>query len=324
MINEKIQQMYELAGSQKGQLAQELLDFAGSIPTYGKQVGDNTKLLTKCLELNQTLIGNIKSMVSKGLRFANGDYYIFLQKGGKLTVSMSPSGRAKAVDFLLKDKGVRVTLNIGTVKDGDIVSFKTKGSIQTIEVESNQQAIFTRNANVIGCYGVVSIFSEKTDALMAQNVILVDTIEYQAIKNMASKTMTTYESMFINKVILRRYASLLPAFIGGGFTDDELDTLGDIREQSRVDKGEPTQEAKKVSENIEAKDKITNIYKSTLDANRKPTKISKSISNLIGQAKEGKKDNQGKPIVNIELLPLEVLQKLLNDIETLMQDKQNG
>ena len=185
-------------------------------------------------------------MISKGLRFANGDYYIFLQRGGKLTVSMSPSGRAKAVDFLLKDKGVRVTLTIGSVKGGDTVSLKTKGSIQTLEVESNQHSIFSRNAKIIGCYGIVSIFSDKTDSIMSQNVIIVDNVEYATIKAMASKTMQTYESMFVNKVILRRYASLLPAYIGGGFSDDELDTLSEVREGSRVDIDEPEPAKKQI------------------------------------------------------------------------------
>jgi len=70
---------------------------------------------------------------------------------------------------------------------------------------------------------------------LSQNVILVDSKEYQAIYNMASKTMQTYESMFVNKVILRRYAQLLPAFIGGGLSEDDIETLDEVREESRVD-----------------------------------------------------------------------------------------
>jgi len=70
---------------------------------------------------------------------------------------------------------------------------------------------------------------------MSQNIILVDTKEYQAIYSMAQQAMKTYESMFVNKIILRRYAQLLPAFIGGGLSQEDIETLDEIREESRVD-----------------------------------------------------------------------------------------
>jgi hypothetical protein len=166
---------------------------------------------------------------------------------------------------------------------------------------------------------------------MSQNVIIVDNIEYTAIKAMASKTMQTYESMFINKVILRRYASLLPAYIGGGFSDDELNTLHEVREGSRVDididDPEPEPEPAKTKQYdkdktdiVDIVNQISDIYKSALDANKKPTSKSKKILNLIEEAKKGKKDGQSKPIVNIALLPQNDLVKLLKAVQKAVQN----
>jgi len=155
IIGAKIQAIYDLAGGQSAKIKQELMDFAGSISDYGKSVPDNIKLLDKCIVLQQTLINNIEGMIRKGLNFASGDYYIFIQKGGKLMVSMSPSGRAKAIDNMLEKKEVRVTLSIGIVRDSDEVSLSTVGTIQTMTL------FLVEMVALLGAMGLYPYFQKK-------------------------------------------------------------------------------------------------------------------------------------------------------------------
>lgn len=265
-IDIKIGQMYELAYRQEGLVQQELLDFAGSISNYGKGVADNIKLLNKCMALETTFIGNIKGMVSNGLKYSSGDYYIFIQKGGSLKITKSPNGSAKVIDRVIASKDVKATLVVGIVRDGDEVSMETKGTIQTLSVNRGKNSIFNREGAVSGGYGIVTVFSKKTNDMLSRNVIIVDKAEYNAIENMASKTMETYESMLMNKIILRRYAQLLPAFVGGGFTEDDMAVLDEVREGSRVDKDNvPPPPPKKELENNRTKKDVLALSKKFKD-----------------------------------------------------------
>lgn len=278
MINEKKQEMYELAYSQSDLVKQELLDFAGSLSAYGKGVEDNINLLNKCFSIKDTFIGNIKAMVELGLKYSSGDYYIFIQKGGNLKIAKSPNGSAKVIDRIISSKDVKATLVMGIVRDSDEVTMTTDGTIQTINIKRGKDSIFKRDGIVIGGYGIVTVFS-KTNSMLSRNVILIDSTEYNAIKKMALNAMRTYESMFMNKIILRRYAQLLPAFIGGGFTPDEIEILDEVREENRVDRDN-------VPPIVEPKEKKLELFRGLKELKTISSEIKNKGLNFIEECKK--------------------------------------
>lgn len=162
-------------------------------------------------------VRKVSSMVEQGLSYASGDYYIFVQFGGKPSVTKSPNGIIKAMNKLASKHGYIANINTGCVyKNFEHFKVKRNGLVDTIElVNSSDHEIGVGVQNdILAPYAVVTLYDKKTSTVISSKVTVIRNGEYEAAKKQGSYTHKTYPVPMAEKVALKRAGDQMAASLG--------------------------------------------------------------------------------------------------------------
>lgn len=197
----------------------------------GKAGASDNATLAKIEASPVTFLSGIENMVGKGLSYINGDYYVFIQKGGVLTIHPTPRGSKIILSNIAKDNGLTVIINEGTFNNGDEFTLESDGQFDEFKIRKNPDAMLAGN-QIIASYAVVSVF--KDSEKVAKKVFYVPSNEYQKIKAMASGS-ANYEMTFASKVVIKRVLAGIYLLLGVTLSQDEQAVMAMLDEANRVD-----------------------------------------------------------------------------------------
>jgi len=314
MIKE-IEETKKLLEHHETNVLKEVDTIAKTLPTqvYTKKQWVRNTVIDKIKMRPLDFILLVREMVNNGLSYARGEYYIYDGKGG-LKIEETPIGVRKIISSLGEKKGLTVVVNDGYLRVGDEAIIKVNGGIDTLLVTKGMTHFDDTNSEIVAPYATVTVYQKGK--MIVQKVIIVPKSEYEKIISNSSKIAKAYPTMLAGKTIMKRVLKAIPSLIGGYIDDSDYATTDRVADRQNVDMEEEEGEAKNKDENKDdIVKKIYNIYKSTLNKDKKPTTATKPIWDIIEKAKEGKKDKDGKPINNINLLPIKDLKTLLREVE---------
>ena len=173
------------------------------------------------------VVRKISSMVDQGLSYSAGDYYIFVQFGGKPSITKSPNGIIKAMNKLASKHGYIANINTGCVyRNYEHFKVKRNGLVDTIElVNSAEHEIGVGvQGDILAPYAVVTLYDKKTSTVISSKVTVIRNGEYEAAKKQGSYTHKTYPVPMAEKIALKRAGDQMAASLG---IDDsvELESL---------------------------------------------------------------------------------------------------
>jgi len=133
-----------------------------------------------------------------------------------------------------------------------------------------------------------------------------DTAHKGAVSTAMTRCFRKFGNQFGN-VLYQIKSGFYNSEQGSVYDNEEIESMPseESQEQPKDDLFNPKKIAKEIS----------SIHKNSLNEEQKPTNKTKKILELIGEAKKGKKDDQGKPIISIEFLPKNDLLKLLEMVQ---------
>ena len=178
----------------------------------------------------ELVVRKISSMVSQGLEYANGDYYIYVQFGGKPSITKSPNGMIKAMNVLARKAGYIASINTGCIFKGyEVLRVKRNGIIDELELINGTEAEIGESvskdsvgyaADILAPYAVVTLISEKTCNVISRKVTIVRHNEYLAARAKGSSTHKVYPVPMAVKIALRRAAAEMSAALGVDDSDE--------------------------------------------------------------------------------------------------------
>jgi len=212
-------------------VVQEIRNTTPTEKVNGKYVGSPTnKALNRYRNLSIRLIGH---MVDQGLSFANSDYYVYVQFGGKPSVTKSPNGMIKAVSKLASKAGYIANINSGCIfQDYLELSVTRDGEQDTLHLVNSPEAEI-ENSRIIAPYAVSTLIRRDTGEVVSRKVIIVRNNEYEAAKQQGGYTHQKYPVPMAQKIALRRMAEEMSASLG---LDDSFEYQAVRREIADHDK----------------------------------------------------------------------------------------
>jgi len=164
----------------------------------------------------QAAVRKVSSMLSQGLTFATGDYYIYASFGGRPAVSKSPNGMIKAMSKLAKKQGYDCTINVGCVfEEYNELRILRDGCIDTLQLENSPEYEIKQHndSDILAPYAVVSLF--RDERLVSRKVTIVRNNEYTEAKNQSKGyTHKNYPVPMAQKIALHRAANEMMAALG--------------------------------------------------------------------------------------------------------------
>jgi len=171
------------------------------------------------------VVRKISAMVEQGLSYGNGDYYIFVQFGGKPTVSKSPNGMLVALSKLANKSGMIANINTGCVYNGfKELNVVRDGAIDTLHLVNNPEAEVRQISedDIIAPYTVITLIDKGTSKVISRKVTIVRNNEYLEAKSKGNYTHKTYPVPMAVKIALKRAAQEMMSSLG--FNDDAEET----------------------------------------------------------------------------------------------------
>ena len=156
----------------------------------------------------------ISSMVEQGLSYVMGDYYIYVQFGGKPSVTKSPNGMIKAMSKLASKSGYHANINTGCIFEGYEELKVTRNGMTDSLILVNSPDAEVGESEILSPYAVVTLFKMGTTEVVSRKVIIVRRGEYIAAKNKGSSTHHVYPVPMAQKIALRRAAEEMAASLG--------------------------------------------------------------------------------------------------------------
>jgi len=162
----------------------------------------------------------ISSMVEQGLSYVMGDYYIYVQFGGRPSITKSPNGMIKAMSKLASKSGYHANINTGCIFEGyEELRVTRDGMTDSLHLVNSPEAEIGES-NIISPYAVVTLFKIGSTEIVSRKVIIVRQGEYIAAKNKGSSTHHVYPVPMAQKIALRRAAEEMAATLG---VEDSVD-----------------------------------------------------------------------------------------------------
>lgn len=164
----------------------------------------------------------INGMVSAGLSYEAGDYYVFVQFGGKPSITKTPNGIIKAMNKLASVHGYIANINVGCVFRGyKELQVTRNGLVDELHLVNNPESEVTGVDNdIIAPYAVVTLIDKVTKEIISKKVTIVRSNEYQNAKKQGSYTHKSYPVPMATKVALKRAGDDMLATLG---IDDSVD-----------------------------------------------------------------------------------------------------
>lgn len=194
---------------------EETLNLTPSAKEKGQWIASPTNV--SVMAYTDVTVRKISSMVQQGLSYGSGDYYIFVQFGGKPSVTKSPNGIIKAMNKLASKHGYIANINTGCVFKG-YEHFKVvrTGLIDTIELTNSAESEIGVNLSddILAPYAVVTLYDKKTSKAISSKVTVIRNGEYIAAKKQGSYTHKTYPVPMAEKIALKRAGEQMASSLG--------------------------------------------------------------------------------------------------------------
>ena len=232
------------------------LNLSPTAKVDNKYVASPTNIsVTNNLDL---VVRKIASMVEQGLSYSNGDYYIFVQFGGKPTVSKSPNGLLTALSKLADKAGMIANINTGCVYDGfKELNIIRDGHIDTLHLvnDPNAEVKQLREGDIVAPYAVITLTSKATGLIVSRKVTIVRNNEYLNAKKQGSYTHKTYPVPMAVKIALKRAAQEMMGSLGLADSEEMEQVHNEIKDHNAdydmnkvVEQKEPVIEKETTSE----------------------------------------------------------------------------
>jgi len=244
-------ELYE-SGKLSTDLLKELKNVEGTLnltPTVkkdGRYIPSPTNI--SVMSFIDTTVRKIASMVDQGLSYASGDYYIFVQFGGKPSVTKSPNGIIRAMNKLASKHGYIANINTGCVFTGyESLKVIRDGLIDKLELVNNYESEIGVEAenDILAPYAVVTLVDKQSSKVISSKVTIVRNGEYLEARKQGSSTHYSYPVPMAEKIALKRAGEQMAASLG---IDDsvELEALDreliDHNSEYDLDRKEPNKE----------------------------------------------------------------------------------
>ena len=182
-------------------------------------------------------VRKIATMIEQGLSYSNGDYYIFVQFGGKPTISKSPNGMMTALSKLASRVGLVANINTGCVYEGyKELTVTRDGAVDTLHLVNNSEAEIRqiRENDIIAPYVVITLINKSTGEVVSRKVTIVRNNEYLNAKKQGSYTHKTYPVPMAVKIALKRGAQEIMSSLGLSDDIEEMEVLrGEISDHNK-------------------------------------------------------------------------------------------
>jgi len=208
-----------------------ILNLTPTSKVDGKYVKSPTNVAVN--KYNELVIRKIATMVDQGLSYSNSDYYIFVQFGGRPTVSKSPNGMMKALSKLASKVGLVANINTGCVYDGyKELNVVRDGAIDTLHLVNNPESEIRqiREGDIIAPYAVITLINKSDGNLISRKVTIVRNNEYLNAKKQGSFTHKSYPVPMAVKIALKRAAQEMMASLG---VSDDIEEMESINSEIR-------------------------------------------------------------------------------------------
>lgn len=206
----------------------------------------------------------VNGMVSAGLSYEAGDYYVYVQFGGKPSITKTPNGIIKAMNKLASLQGYLANINVGCVFKGHKELLITRnGLIDELHLVNNPDSEITGIDNdIVAPYAVVTLIDKVSKKTISRKVTIVRSNEYQNAKNQGSYTHKSYPVPMATKIALKRAGEDMLATLGIDDSVQADELRNEIREHNE-DYSDP--ESNEIIKQEEPK--FTDVKSEVLDIN---------------------------------------------------------
>jgi len=174
------------------------------------------------------VVRKISAMVDQGLSYNNCDYYIFVQFGGKPTISKSPNGMMQALSKLASKAGLIANINTGCIYEGYKELLVTRdGAIDKFYLINNPESEIKqiREGDIIAPYAVITLINKSSGNVISRKVTIVRNNEYINAKKQGSYTHKSYPVPMAVKIALKRAAQEMMSSLGMSDEIEEMETV---------------------------------------------------------------------------------------------------